>query len=80
MRVAIDLPALGFDMESGTVGSWLKQVGDTVEQGDPVAEIETEKAAVDIEAPASGTLVEIAFEVGAEVPVGSVLGYIDDGS
>lgn len=80
MRIAIDLPALGFDMESGTVGNWLKQIGETVEQGDPLAEIETEKAVVDIEAPASGTLVEICFEAGAEVPVGSVLGYLDDGS
>jgi pyruvate dehydrogenase E2 component (dihydrolipoamide acetyltransferase) len=80
MRVAIDLPALGFDMESGTLGSWLKQVGDSVDQGEPIAEVETEKATVDIESPASGTLVEVRFAAGDEVPVGEILGYVDDGS
>ena len=80
MKVAIELPALGFDMETGRIGSWLKQVGEAVTEGEALAEIETEKAVVDLESPATGTLVELRFEPGDEVPVGEVLGYIEDGA
>ena len=43
-RTAIEMPKLGYDMETGTIGEWLKQVGDAVARGDVIAEIETEKA------------------------------------
>lgn len=80
MKIAIELPALGFDMETGRIGSWLKEVGEAVTEGEAIAEIETEKAVVDLESPASGTLVERCFAPGADVPVGTVLGYIEDGA
>jgi pyruvate dehydrogenase E2 component (dihydrolipoamide acetyltransferase) len=76
-RVAIQLPALGFDMETGQLASWLKQVGDTVRKGDAIAEVETEKATVDLEAPADGTLVEIVVPDGAEVDVGATLAWLE---
>jgi pyruvate/2-oxoglutarate dehydrogenase complex dihydrolipoamide acyltransferase (E2) component len=79
-RVAIELPALGFDMETGRLASWLKQVGDSVEKGEALAEVETEKATVDLEAQTAGTLVEIVVPDGTEVAVGATLGYLDDGS
>jgi pyruvate/2-oxoglutarate dehydrogenase complex dihydrolipoamide acyltransferase (E2) component len=79
-RVAIELPALGFDMETGKLGSWLKAVGDTVRKGDAIAEVETEKATVDLEAPSDGTLVEIVVPDGTDVAVGTTLAYLDDGS
>lgn len=76
-RIPIEMPKLGYDMEAGTIGSWLKQVGDRVSRGDAIAEIETEKSTVEMEATASGTLVEQTLAPGEEVPVGTVIGYID---
>ena len=78
-RVAIQMPKLGYDMESGAVSAWLKRVGDAVSRGDAIAEIETDKATVEMEATASGTLTEILAEPGADVPVGTVIGFIEDG-
>lgn len=77
-RIPIAMPKLGYDMESGKVASWLKQVGDRVERGEAIAEIETEKATVEMEATASGTLAEIVAEPGRELPVGEVIGYLDE--
>lgn len=76
-RIAITLPALGFDMETGRLGAWLKQVGDGVTKGEAVAEVETEKATVDLESPADGTLVEILVADGAEVAVGTTLAWLE---
>jgi pyruvate/2-oxoglutarate dehydrogenase complex dihydrolipoamide acyltransferase (E2) component len=77
-RIAIEMPKLGYDMESGRIGSWVKQVGDRVARGDVLAEIETEKSTVEMEALAAGTLVEIVADAGAELPVGEVIGWLDD--
>ena len=79
-RIPIEMPALGYDMEQARVSGWLKQVGDEVSRGDVIAEIETEKATVEVEALASGTLAEIVHESGADVPVGEPIGYLDDGA
>lgn len=68
---------LGYDMESGRVENWLKQVGDKVDRGEPIVEIETDKATIEMEATQSGTLVEIVAEGGQEVAVGDVIGYLD---
>ncbi len=78
-RIAIEMPKLSQGMETGVVASWLKAVGDTVARGDPIAEIETDKATVEMEALATGTLVEITVAGGREAPVGDVIGYLDDG-
>jgi pyruvate dehydrogenase E2 component (dihydrolipoamide acetyltransferase) len=67
-------------MEEGKVGGWLKKVGDTIERGDVIAEIETDKSTVEMEATASGTLVEIVHDAGAEVAVGEPIAYLDDGA
>ena len=79
-RIAIEMPKLGYDMESGKVGGWLKKVGDEVARGDVIAEIETDKSTVEMEAMASGTLVEIVQDAGAEVAVGEPIGWIEDGA
>jgi pyruvate/2-oxoglutarate dehydrogenase complex dihydrolipoamide acyltransferase (E2) component len=78
-RIAIEMPKLGYDMEVGTISAWVKKVGDSISRGDVLAEIETEKSTVEMEALAGGTLVEIALEPGKEVPVGTVIGWLDDG-
>jgi pyruvate/2-oxoglutarate dehydrogenase complex dihydrolipoamide acyltransferase (E2) component len=78
-RIAIAMPVLGFEQEAGRVSSWTKGIGDLVERGDVIAEIETEKVTLELEAVAGGTLVEIVGVVGAEVRVGDPLGWLDDG-
>ncbi len=77
MRVEVKMPNLGMDMENGKIAAWLKAVGDPVERGEVIAEIETDKATVEMEALQSGTLVEIVADVGAELPVGAVIAYLE---
>lgn len=72
------MPKLGLTMTSGTMVEWLKKVGDRVEEGDPLASIETEKIEQEIESPCSGTLVEIIVEAGADADVGAKLGSIEE--
>jgi pyruvate dehydrogenase E2 component (dihydrolipoamide acetyltransferase) len=77
MRSEVKMPNLGADMDSGKIAAWLKKVGDPVERGEVIAEIETDKATVEMEALQAGTLVEIVADVGAELPVGDVIAYIE---
>jgi pyruvate dehydrogenase E2 component (dihydrolipoamide acetyltransferase) len=79
-RIPIEMPKLGYDMESGVVGGWLKKVGDEIARGDVIAEIETDKSTVEMEATASGTLAEIVHAQGAEVPVGEPIAWLEDGA
>ncbi len=78
-RVPIEMAKLGYDMETGRIAAWVRTVGDAVERGDVIAEIETDKATIEMEALCSGTLAEIVHEAGDDVPVGAVIGYLDDG-
>ena len=77
MKVPITMANLGYDMETGKIVSWLKEVGERVERGDPIAEVETDKTNVEMEALASGTLVEVTQAAGAEVPVGETIGFLE---
>jgi pyruvate dehydrogenase E2 component (dihydrolipoamide acetyltransferase) len=77
-RVAIEMPKLGYDMTAGRIAAWVKRVGDDVRRGEVIAEIETDKATVEMEALASGRLAAIVTEAGAEVPIGAVIGYLED--
>ena len=79
-RIAIEMPRLGYDMEAGKVAGWLKRVGDTIARGDVIAEIETDKTTVEMEATASGTLAEIVHDAGDEVAVGEPIAWLEDGS
>ncbi|MBI3536681.1 MAG: 2-oxo acid dehydrogenase subunit E2 [Chloroflexi bacterium] len=76
MATNVLLPALGFDMTHGAIARWLKKEGDAVKQGEPIAEIETDKATVEIQAFASGVLQKILVAPGNSVPVGTVIGII----
>jgi pyruvate dehydrogenase E2 component (dihydrolipoamide acetyltransferase) len=73
----VTMPNLGYDMEEGKIVSWLKKVGDTVERGEAIAEIETDKTTVEMEAMSSGTLAEIVAEEGATVAVGAVIARLE---
>jgi|TARA_B100000809_G_scaffold176131_1_gene173462 pyruvate dehydrogenase E2 component (dihydrolipoamide acetyltransferase) len=67
---------LGPDVESGEIVVWLKEIGESVVKGDPLVEVETEKAVLEMEALDSGVLVEIISGVGTEILVGAVIGYL----
>jgi pyruvate dehydrogenase E2 component (dihydrolipoamide acetyltransferase) len=70
------MPSLGFDMTEGLLARWLKNEGDPVVKGQAIAEIETEKATVEIEASVSGILTRIIVQAGETVPVGTLIGVI----
>ncbi len=70
------MPFGDLTVSEGTVVKWLKAVGDAVREGELIAEIETDKAVVEIEAPISGTLSAIDQPVGAVVPMGGRIGGI----
>ena len=72
----INMPRLSDTMEEGTVASWLKQVGDPVEEGDILAEIETDKATMEFESFFSGVLLHIGTAVGETAPVDTLLAII----
>ncbi|MEL6485407.1 MAG: biotin/lipoyl-containing protein, partial [Bacteroidota bacterium] len=72
----IKMPRLSDTMEDGTVASWLKKVGDAVEEGDILAEIETDKATMEFESFYSGTLLHIGIQEGEGAPVDSLLAVI----
>ena len=76
MATTIEMPRMDMEMQEGTVARWLKAEGDSVAQGEVIAEIETDKAIVEVEAPTGGVLRQIAVEEGTTTPVGSVLGII----
>ena len=72
----INMPRLSDTMEEGTVASWLKQEGDKVEEGDILAEIETDKATMEFESFYSGTLLKIGIQEGETAKVDSLLAII----
>jgi pyruvate dehydrogenase E2 component (dihydrolipoamide acetyltransferase) len=64
-------------MTEGKVMSWLKAVGDPVERGEPIAEIETDKTTLEMEALVSGTLDEIVCQAGETAAVGAAIAYVE---
>jgi 2-oxoglutarate dehydrogenase E2 component (dihydrolipoamide succinyltransferase) len=79
MATEIRVPSLGESVVEATVGQWFKQAGDAVSADEPLVELETDKVTVEVPAPASGVLSEIAVKQGDTVAVGTVLGAISDG-
>ncbi len=77
MRLPIEMPNLGHDIEAGKIVAWVKKIGDAVERGDVVAEVETEKVTMEVEAFDAGTLVEIVQDVGSEAGTGEVIAYLE---
>src|SRR5690606_18474702 len=73
------MPQMGFDMQEGTLVRWLKAPGDPVQRGEPIAEVETDKAVVEIESFHSGVVKELLIGEGQTVPVGTPIAIIDTG-
>jgi pyruvate dehydrogenase E2 component (dihydrolipoamide acetyltransferase) len=80
MAIEVTMPQMGADMTEGTLLRWLKGVGDSVERGDILAEIETDKATIELEAYDSGTLIKRVASEGDIVPVGDVIALLGDAS
>ncbi len=76
MAKDVIMPALGMAQETGTLIQWLKSAGDSVTKGEPIMEIETDKATVEIEAPASGILSNVTAQAGDVIPVGQRIALI----
>ncbi len=76
MASDVIMPQMGFDMTEGMVVRWLKHEGDTVTRGETIAEIETDKATVELEAYESGVMARILVPEGVMVPVGETIGLI----
>ena len=70
------MPALEMAQETGKLIAWRKQEGDRVTKGEPLLEIETDKAVVEVEAPADGILTGITASAGADIPVGQTIAWI----
>src|SRR5262245_28337066 len=70
------MPALGMAQETGTLIRWLKAPGDPVAKGEPLMEVETDKATVVVEAAASGTLANVTAQPGDVIPVGQTIAVI----
>ena len=76
MAIAVIMPKAGMAMEYGTVVQWLRIVGDTIEKGEVIMEIETDKVSMEVEAEVGGTLIEILASEGDVVPVTQTIAYI----
>jgi pyruvate dehydrogenase E2 component (dihydrolipoyllysine-residue acetyltransferase) len=76
MATKVFMPALGMAQETGTLVRWLKPEGGQVARGEPLAEIMTDKATVELEAPADGVLAGVSAREGDEVPVGRVIAFL----
>ncbi|MGQ9666672.1 MAG: biotin/lipoyl-containing protein, partial [Anaerolineae bacterium] len=72
------MPKMGQTMEAGTIIEWYFKEGDTVKKGEPIFKFESDKAALEAEAPASGTLLKILRHPGEIVPILEVVGLIGE--
>lgn len=77
MSTNVVLPKSGMGIDEGIVARWLKGVGDRVEHGEPIAEIESAKATEELRAPISGTLVKILVAEGQSATVNSTIAIIE---
>jgi pyruvate dehydrogenase E2 component (dihydrolipoamide acetyltransferase) len=76
MAFSVVMPALEMAQETGKLLAWRKKEGDSVSKGEPLLEIETDKAVVEVEAPADGVLAGIRASEGTEIPVGQTIAWI----
>lgn len=79
MQVEVRLPQWGMGMTEATIAEWIKKVGDSVTEGEPLARVETEKVTAEVEAPTAGVLKEIKVGAGTTVEIFAVLAVIETG-
>lgn len=78
MAASVFLPSVGMGISEATIVKWLKAVGDRVEAGEAIAEIETAKSTVEVEAPVAGTLSRVHFAEDTEVEIGTEIAQIEE--
>jgi pyruvate dehydrogenase E2 component (dihydrolipoamide acetyltransferase) len=78
MAETIAMPKLGFDMQEGTLVRWLRNEGEAIAKGDVLAEIETDKATVEVESSAAGIVRRLLVDQGAVVPIGDPIAIVGD--
>jgi len=78
MAETINMPKLGFDMAEGLLVRWVKQVGEPINKGDVLAEIETDKATVEVESSVSGVVLQLIAEQGTMVPVNAPIAVVGE--
>src|SRR6266436_3558282 len=76
MAISVVMPALEMAQETGKLIAWRKKEGDHVSKGEPLLEIETDKAVMEVEAPADGILAGITGVAGSDIPVGQTIAWI----
>ncbi len=76
MATSVVMPQMGYDMQEGTLVRWLKQEGEAIARGEAIAEIETDKAVIEMEAYASGVVLKTVVDEGSTVPVGDTIAFI----
>ena len=76
MAVSVVMPALEMAQESGKVISWRKREGEKVAKGEPLLEVETDKAVVEVESPGDGILSAVSAREGAVIPVGQTIAWL----
>jgi pyruvate dehydrogenase E2 component (dihydrolipoamide acetyltransferase) len=76
MAISVVMPALEMAQETGKLISWLKKEGDAIAKGEPLLEVETDKAVMEIESPGEGILAGVKVQAGAEVAVGKVIAWV----
>ena len=76
MAFSVVMPALEMAQETGKLIAWRKQEGDRVSKGEPLLEIETDKAVMEMEAPADGILAGVTGAIGTDIPVGQTIAWI----
>ncbi|SHG20335.1 2-oxoglutarate dehydrogenase complex dihydrolipoyllysine-residue succinyltransferase [Ornithinibacillus halophilus] len=74
----IKVPELAESITEGTIAEWLVKVGDKIEKGDPIVELETDKVNVEVNSEVSGVLTEIVSDEGEDVEVGDIIGKVDE--
>ena len=79
MHMEVRVPTLGESMTEATIGRWFKSVGDAITQDEALLELETDKVTMEVPAPVSGTLVEVAAASGTTVEIGALLGRVEEG-
>ncbi len=76
MSIEVKMPQLGMNQDSAKIVAWLKKVGDKVTEGEPIFEVETDKATMEVEAQSEGYLSGIQVELGVDIPVGELIATI----
>lgn len=77
MKIEVILPKWGMTMQEGTIASWLVEIGTIVQEGEPLAIVETEKVETELLSPGSGTITEIIVASGATIEVGVIVAMIE---